>query len=167
MCFSQSSIERAVSKRCARFGHTIENQRDRTVPPLRIVVEKRNGRPGIRDPADRSRVNEAYFPPADILRPHIDHDVWHRDRDLRPMMDGQTLAARPRACSQQARFGYVCRNDEQVFKESFQHSIALVQLVKTRPGRDKTRPHGKGPERGRMTRDGHLLRINVTARCLL
>ena len=35
------------------------------------------------------------------------------------MMDGQTLAARPRACSQQARFGYVCRNDEQVFKESF------------------------------------------------
>ena len=44
-------------------------------------------------------------------------------------MDGQTLALTAPDLLQQARFEYGYENDEEVYKESFLHSIVLVQFI--------------------------------------
>ena len=51
------------------------NQRDRTVPPLRSIAEKWDGRPGNEIPTGRRRVNEHYFPPEDVQRPDLGHNL--------------------------------------------------------------------------------------------
>ena len=81
-----------VSTMLRASGCLPASQRDRTVPPLRASPEKRDRRSGKRDPAGRRLANETYQLQEDVQRPDLHFDVRHRNRDLRPVMDGQTMA---------------------------------------------------------------------------
>ena len=57
---------------------------------------------------DRQEANNVVcYLQEDVQRPDLGFDLWHRNRDLRPVMDGQTLALTAPALSYQGRFGYV------------------------------------------------------------
>ena len=43
------------------------------------------------NPDRQERSYESYDLPEDVQRPDLNLDIRHRDRDLRPVMDGQTL----------------------------------------------------------------------------
>ena len=57
---------------------------------------------------DRQEANNVVcYLQEDVQRPDLGFDLRHRNRDLRPVMDGQTLALTAPALYTQGRFGYV------------------------------------------------------------